>query len=56
MPTNAWATWPALMNDTVLIAQFERLRHEMLLLAEVERQGSSTPSWKQLPARAETLQ
>jgi hypothetical protein len=33
-----------------LIAQLQQLRHEMLLLAEAERQGSWTPHWKQLPA------
>jgi hypothetical protein len=32
-----------------LIAKLQQLRHEMLLLAEVEQQGSWTPHWKQLP-------
>ena len=32
-----------------LIAQLQQLRHEMLLLAEAERQASWTPHWKQLP-------
>src|SRR5438128_12622322 len=37
-----------------LIAELEQLRHEMLLLAEAERQGSWAPSWRQLPGGAQT--
>jgi hypothetical protein len=37
-----------------LIGQLQQLRHEMLLLAEVERQGSWTPQWKQLPTASRT--
>jgi hypothetical protein len=37
-----------------MVADLKQLRIEMLLLAEAERQGNWTPSWKQLPARAET--
>jgi hypothetical protein len=33
-----------------LISQLEHLRSEMVLLAEAERQGSWTPSWRQAPA------
>jgi hypothetical protein len=35
-----------------LIAELKQLRSEMLLLAEAERQGSWTPSWRQLPVGA----
>jgi len=38
-----------------LIGQLNQLRHEMLLLAEAERQGGWTPSWRQLPTPTETL-
>ncbi len=35
------------------IAELNVLRHEMLLLAEAERDGSWTPRWKRLPGGAE---
>jgi hypothetical protein len=35
-----------------LIAELKQLRSEMLLLAEAERQGNWTPSWRQLPVGA----
>jgi hypothetical protein len=38
-----------------MVAELRQLRQEMLLLGEAERQGNWTPSWKQLPARAEML-
>ena len=36
-----------------LIGQLQQLRHEMLLLAEAEQQGTWTPRWKQLASGAE---
>ncbi len=39
-----------------MVADLKQLRMEMLLLAEAERQGNWTPNWRQLPARAVTLQ
>ena len=36
-----------------LIGQLQQLRHEMLLLAEAEQQGTWTPRWKQLASGSE---
>jgi hypothetical protein len=38
-----------------MVAELRQLRQEMLLLGEAARHGNWTPSWKQLPARAEML-